>query len=196
MWADLTRLPARGNVATRAGTWTSTTTCVVTLDAVARLASQRRSGSSAAAAATLALLRRLPSRASERRVVMALAAKRSAPVRAPYLHWCCRALRAGCLLPWRARGCSSPLRLLCLLSLTVLTCADVPPFKLAQIMAQTEDKSSAAYQRLTWDALRKSINGLVNKVSELSRPGACRASAPSCSRVHLPPTSECHGHLP
>ena len=34
------------------------------------------------------------------------------------------------------------------------------------MMAQADDKSSAEYQRLTWDALRKSINGLVNKVSQ------------------------------
>lgn len=59
------------------------------------------------------------------------------------------------LIAWRLRDWSHALS----------ACADVPPFKLAQMMAQTEDKSSAAYQRLTWDALRKSINGLVNKVS-------------------------------
>ena len=41
----------------------------------------------------------------------------------------------------------------------------MPPFKLAQMMAQADDKSSVEYQRLTWDALRKSINGLVNKAS-------------------------------
>ncbi|XP_047317892.1 pre-mRNA-splicing factor CWC22 homolog [Impatiens glandulifera] len=41
----------------------------------------------------------------------------------------------------------------------------IPPFKLAQMMKNVEDKSSAEYQRLTWDALRKSINGLVNKVN-------------------------------
>ena len=32
-------------------------------------------------------------------------------------------------------------------------------------MAEVEDKESAAYQRITWDALRKSINGLVNKIN-------------------------------
>ncbi|KAK7246903.1 hypothetical protein RIF29_41773 [Crotalaria pallida] len=41
----------------------------------------------------------------------------------------------------------------------------IPPFKLARMMKQVEDKSSVEYQRLTWDALRKSINGLVNKVN-------------------------------
>ncbi|KAK1272019.1 hypothetical protein QJS04_geneDACA021022 [Acorus gramineus] len=41
----------------------------------------------------------------------------------------------------------------------------IPPFKLARMMKEIEDKSSDAYQRLTWDALRKSINGLVNKVN-------------------------------
>ncbi|XP_052478340.1 uncharacterized protein LOC105775878 [Gossypium raimondii] len=33
------------------------------------------------------------------------------------------------------------------------------------MMKETQDKSSDEYQRLTWDALRKSINGLVNKVN-------------------------------
>ncbi|KAF9625308.1 hypothetical protein IFM89_021247 [Coptis chinensis] len=40
----------------------------------------------------------------------------------------------------------------------------VPPLKLAQDDV-LDDKSSVAYQKLTWDALRKSINGLVNKVN-------------------------------
>ncbi|KAI9128633.1 hypothetical protein K1719_000116 [Acacia pycnantha] len=33
------------------------------------------------------------------------------------------------------------------------------------MMKEVQDKSSVEYQRLTWDALRKSINGLVNKVN-------------------------------
>jgi pre-mRNA-splicing factor CWC22 len=33
------------------------------------------------------------------------------------------------------------------------------------MMRDVEDKSSPEYQRLTWDALKKSINGLVNKVN-------------------------------
>ncbi|KAL6966411.1 hypothetical protein U1Q18_032190 [Sarracenia purpurea var. burkii] len=41
----------------------------------------------------------------------------------------------------------------------------IPPFKLARMMKEVEDKESVEYQRLTWDALRKSINGLVNKVN-------------------------------
>ncbi|KAA8528110.1 hypothetical protein F0562_035021 [Nyssa sinensis] len=41
----------------------------------------------------------------------------------------------------------------------------IPPFKLARMMKDVQDKSSAEYQRMTWDALRKSINGLVNKVN-------------------------------
>ncbi|KAG9136279.1 hypothetical protein Leryth_003871 [Lithospermum erythrorhizon] len=41
----------------------------------------------------------------------------------------------------------------------------IPPFKLARMMNEVEDKSSTEYQRMTWDALRKSINGLVNKVN-------------------------------
>jgi pre-mRNA-splicing factor CWC22 len=41
----------------------------------------------------------------------------------------------------------------------------IPPFRMAQMMREAEDKSSPEYQRLTWDALKKSINGLVNKVN-------------------------------
>ncbi|XP_039066790.1 pre-mRNA-splicing factor CWC22 homolog [Hibiscus syriacus] len=41
----------------------------------------------------------------------------------------------------------------------------IPPFKLARMLKETQDKSSVEYQRLTWDALKKSINGLVNKVN-------------------------------
>ncbi|RZC86537.1 hypothetical protein C5167_029889 [Papaver somniferum] len=36
------------------------------------------------------------------------------------------------------------------------------------MMRDVEDKSSPEYQRLTWDALRKSINGLVNKVNAMN----------------------------
>ena len=43
--------------------------------------------------------------------------------------------------------------------------AYVPPFKLAQMMREIEDKSSPEYQRITWEALKKSINGLVNKIN-------------------------------
>ncbi|THU65029.1 hypothetical protein C4D60_Mb01t32830 [Musa balbisiana] len=41
----------------------------------------------------------------------------------------------------------------------------IPPHRMAQMMREVQDKSSEAYQRLSWDALRKSINGLVNKVN-------------------------------
>eukprot|EP00252_Welwitschia_mirabilis_P005536 TRINITY_DN159_c0_g4_i1.p1 TRINITY_DN159_c0_g4~~TRINITY_DN159_c0_g4_i1.p1 ORF type:complete len:866 (+),score=186.41 TRINITY_DN159_c0_g4_i1:199-2796(+) len=41
----------------------------------------------------------------------------------------------------------------------------IPPFKLAQMMKDVQNKSSVEYQRMSWDALRKSINGLVNKVN-------------------------------
>ena len=43
--------------------------------------------------------------------------------------------------------------------------AYVPPFKFAQMMREIEDKSSPEYQRITWEALKKSINGLVNKIN-------------------------------
>ncbi|KAL8237941.1 hypothetical protein R6Q59_019022 [Mikania micrantha] len=41
----------------------------------------------------------------------------------------------------------------------------IPPFKLAPMISGVQDKSNIEYQRMTWDALRKSINGLVNKVN-------------------------------
>jgi pre-mRNA-splicing factor CWC22 len=44
----------------------------------------------------------------------------------------------------------------------------IPPFKLAAMRAQLEqdkEKNSKELQRMTWEALRKSINGLINKVN-------------------------------
>jgi len=41
----------------------------------------------------------------------------------------------------------------------------IPPFKLAQLQKDINDKHSVEYQRMTWEALKKSINGIVNKVS-------------------------------
>lgn len=46
--------------------------------------------------------------------------------------------------------------------------AYIPPFRLAQMMQEADSKTDAAYQRLTWDALRKSINGLVNKANAVN----------------------------
>lgn len=43
--------------------------------------------------------------------------------------------------------------------------AYIPPARLRAMQAEAaKDKKSAEYQRLSWDALRKSINGLINKV--------------------------------
>lgn len=50
----------------------------------------------------------------------------------------------------------------------------MPPWKLAQMMKDVTDKSSKEYQRLRWDALKKAINGLVNKVG----PAACPTPLP------------------
>ena len=33
------------------------------------------------------------------------------------------------------------------------------------MMKEANDKSGPQYQRMTWDALRKSLNGLINKVN-------------------------------
>ena len=36
---------------------------------------------------------------------------------------------------------------------------------LLQMMREANDKVGPQYQRMTWDALRKSLNGLINKVN-------------------------------
>jgi pre-mRNA-splicing factor CWC22 len=41
----------------------------------------------------------------------------------------------------------------------------VPPARLRALQAQFTDKSTKEYQRMAWEALKKSINGLINKVS-------------------------------
>lgn len=44
--------------------------------------------------------------------------------------------------------------------------AYIPPARLRALMEQTvldTDPQSEVYQRLRWDALRKSLNGLINK---------------------------------
>lgn len=41
----------------------------------------------------------------------------------------------------------------------------IPPFKLAQMRREEQNPSSESFQRQSWEALRKSINGLINKVN-------------------------------
>jgi len=43
--------------------------------------------------------------------------------------------------------------------------AYIPPAKLRMMQQNITDKGSEAYQRLAWEALKKSINGLINKVN-------------------------------
>ena len=43
--------------------------------------------------------------------------------------------------------------------------AYIPPAKLRLMQEQITDKSSEQFQRLAWEALKKSINGLINKVN-------------------------------
>lgn len=43
--------------------------------------------------------------------------------------------------------------------------AYIPPAKLRLMQAEITDKSSAAYQRIAWEALKKSIHGYINKVN-------------------------------
>jgi len=41
----------------------------------------------------------------------------------------------------------------------------LPPHKMKKLQQNIKDKNSIEYQRLSWEALKKSINGLVNKVN-------------------------------
>ena len=41
----------------------------------------------------------------------------------------------------------------------------IPPARLRALQAQITDKMSKEYQRMAWEALKKSINGLINKVN-------------------------------
>ncbi|XP_041979326.1 pre-mRNA-splicing factor CWC22 homolog isoform X2 [Aricia agestis] len=43
--------------------------------------------------------------------------------------------------------------------------AYIPPARLRMMQAQITDKSSVAYQRLAWEALKKSIHGHINKIN-------------------------------
>ena len=43
--------------------------------------------------------------------------------------------------------------------------AYIPPARLRAMQAKITDKTSQDYQRLTWEALKKSLNGLINKVN-------------------------------
>ncbi|KAK2583002.1 hypothetical protein KPH14_009047 [Odynerus spinipes] len=43
--------------------------------------------------------------------------------------------------------------------------AYIPPAKLRMMQANITDKSGAAYQRIAWEALKKSIHGCINKVN-------------------------------
>ncbi|RVX66363.1 Pre-mRNA-splicing factor cwc22 [Exophiala mesophila] len=41
----------------------------------------------------------------------------------------------------------------------------IPPARLRELQSQITDKTSKEYQRMAWEALKKSINGLVNKIN-------------------------------
>lgn len=43
--------------------------------------------------------------------------------------------------------------------------AYIPPARLRQMQAEITDKGSQPYQRIAWEALKKSLNGLINKVN-------------------------------
>lgn len=43
--------------------------------------------------------------------------------------------------------------------------AYIPPAKLRMMQAEINDKASEAYQRISWEALKKSIHGFINKIN-------------------------------
>ena len=43
--------------------------------------------------------------------------------------------------------------------------AYIPPTKLRLMQKTMSDKTGVEFQRLSWEALKKSINGLINKVN-------------------------------
>ena len=43
--------------------------------------------------------------------------------------------------------------------------AYIPPAKLRLMQKTMSDKTGVEFQRLSWEALKKSINGLINKVN-------------------------------
>lgn len=76
---------------------------------------------------------------------------------------------------YKADTVASPLPPFCIpnpqiarMALTKAGGAYIPPHRLRAIMgeaAATQGNASPEFQRLSWDALRKSINGLINKVN-------------------------------
>ena len=52
--------------------------------------------------------------------------------------------------------------------------AYIPPAKLRMMQQSITDKASEAYQRLAWEALKKSINGLINKVNSPNIAVICK----------------------
>lgn len=59
--------------------------------------------------------------------------------------------------------------------------AYIPPARLRMMQEGITDKSSVAYQRIAWEALKKSINGLVNKVKS-SREDVIMCTLSVCVR--------------
>jgi pre-mRNA-splicing factor CWC22 len=52
--------------------------------------------------------------------------------------------------------------------------AYIPPARLRAMQEAITDKSSIAYQRISWEALKKSIHGIVNKVNVSNITLICR----------------------
>lgn len=70
--------------------------------------------------------------------------------------------------------------------------AYIPPARLRMMQQQITDKSSVEYQRIAWEALKKSINGLVNKanvgnidviIKELMRENLVRGRGLLCRTI-------------
>lgn len=66
--------------------------------------------------------------------------------------------------PAAPRPRQDPMEEMKTLTLTRTGGAYIPPARLRMMQEQITDKSSKEYQRIAWEALKKSINGLINKV--------------------------------
>jgi pre-mRNA-splicing factor CWC22 len=82
--------------------------------------------------------------------------------------------------------------------------AYIPPAKLRMMQAQITDKSSAAYQRIAWEALKKSVHGHINKVNtgniaiivrELLKENIIRGRGLLCSIIQAQAASPTFTHV-
>ncbi|XP_034943895.1 pre-mRNA-splicing factor CWC22 homolog [Chelonus insularis] len=74
--------------------------------------------------------------------------------------------------------------------------AYIPPAKLRIMQAEITDKSSAAYQRIAWEALKKSIHGYINKVNTTRSIIQAQAASPTFTPVYAALTAVINSKFP